>query len=208
MIEIEKRGKLSGEPAKKFKDFLIHHALLIGKSEQLTIFIETENNYLGSINNLNASISIQLISNLITSKYLSTLKGKLGSFDLETRKEFNISFDYSHLNDLFSFLEIFHIFTGCPRYYYREDYKYKDFTISLKYDGLAPDHYEIEKLVPETCSKEVIIKSKDDISNFLSQFELNSYTPEEYKTIMLKVLDSNPPVELRSIDIDSYFTHS
>lgn len=93
---------------------------------------------------------------------------------------------------------MFGVVNGCPRFYYREDYKYKDLTISIKNQGLLTDHFEVEiELEDESKKSEAEIQIED----FISEMNLVLWTEDEYKVLIKKVFEENPPISFEEIDL-------
>lgn len=198
MLEIEKRGKLTKSRSEILRRYLLSNGKLVRKSNQLNIFIEFNNPFLGSIENTKASINISITKNLSDNSISCKLKSKTGNMQSGTRAESNISFDLSEINQVFDFLKIFQITEGCPRFYYREDYKLGLMNISLKEKGLAPDHFEVDMEVEDP---EALPQAEDFIAEFARDNELEFFTENEYKEIMLKVFKENPPIPLNNINL-------
>lgn len=198
MIEVEKRGLLTARQKNTLLKFLNRNGEHIRSRNVLTIFIEFDSPFLGSVADTKASISIALIKDLHSNKVTAKLKGKLGKMESGARKEIEIPFQVEYTQQMFSFLEIFEIQTGCPRFYHREDYLYDGMEISIKDEGFAPDHFEIELKVVE---HEQIVDAEEKIGEFLEKRDLKALSEQGYKEMMLKVFTENPPIALTKIDL-------
>ncbi len=198
MLEIEKRGKLTKKRAEILRSYLLSNGKLVRKANQLNIFIEFNNPFLGSIENTKASINISITKNLSDNSISCKLKSKTGNMQAGTRSESNISFDLSEINQVFDFLKIFQITEGCPRFYYREDYKLGLMNITLKEKGLAPDHFEIDMEIEDL---KALPQAEAVIVEFARNNDLKFFTEDEYKEIMLRVFKENPPIPLNNIDL-------
>jgi len=195
---IEKRGPLKLVNKKKLLKELNNNGKLMGKYKQLSTFIEFENPYLGEVESTKASLSINIIRDLLSDEINCNLKAKTGKMESSLRQEVVIPFNIKDLNQIIGLLSIFNITTGCPRYYYREEYSYKGFNFTIKSQGLAPDHFEIKtnietRLIP---SNQIEV----EIRSIIRDLNLRIYTEEEFKNIMLKTYKENPPVKLTSIN--------
>jgi len=200
VIEVEKRGLLSAKQKQSFLNFLKSKARFIRECNQLTVFCETSGDLLGTIDKAKARISIGIVKNFALEKVNCTLKAKLGKMESQSRKEIEIPFSFQLLNSVFAFLNIFGINSGCPRFYHRIDYQYQNFIISVKDQGLIPDHFEIETTVK---SKTKIRKSYKDIEAFAKLQGLKIFTEAEYKKLMLGLYRDNPPVPFEKIDLSA-----
>lgn len=198
MIEIEKRGQLTKQSAGILRGYLLSKGSLVRKSNQLNIFIEFNNPFLGSIENTKASINISITKNLLNNSISCKLKSKTGNMQAGLRTESSISFDLSEIENVFNFLSIFHINEGCPRFYYREDYKLGLMNVTLKEGGLAPDHFEIDMEVEDRKS---LSQAEDAILKLAEDSGLKIYSEDEYKEIMLRVFEQNPPIPFSEIDL-------
>ncbi len=195
MIEIEKRGPLLEEQFQEFQKFLSKNSQLLGKYNQLGIFTTFKNDQ--NKNQINISISQNLSENSTTAR----LKAKLGDLKDTARQELSLPFDLKNIDSIFDFLRMFGVVNGCPRFYYREDYKYKNFTISLKNQGLLQDHYEIEIELEDESQRN---KAEDQIEEFISEMNLVLWTEDEYKVLIKKVFDENPPIDFDKIDLSIF----
>lgn len=204
MIEIEKRGRLDSDAGSTFEEYLKNNAQCVGELEQLAIFIEFNNPYLGEIGNTKASIAIQITKDITSGLFTAKLKGKVGNMQSEIRKEFGIPFEAKNLNDVYGFLGIFGIEEGCPRFYTRRDFMLDEYKISIKRKGLAPDHFEIETELDDSAAAEVT-EYKVKMEEFLKRFKLTTFSETEYKELMLQIFKENPPVKLSSINLEEYF---
>lgn len=199
MLEVEKRGAINQDKIKALREFLQTNGKLKSKLKQLNIFIEFDNAFLGTLENTKHSINVSFSKNIDTSEIVSKLKTKSGLMYSGVRNEISISFDYHNKSSIFDFLSVFGISKGCPRYYYREDYKFNNLNITLKEKGLAPDHFEIDM---EIDSTENVTFAESQIKEFLEQHNLIAYSDEEYKRIMLKVFNENPPIPFSDISFE------
>lgn len=200
MIEVEKRGSLSANGLKHLRDYLINNAVLKSSQKQLNIFIEFDNSFLGSVENTKNSINVSFSKVIGENNINCRLKSKSGLMQSSVRKEVTIPFEFKDRNNIFDFLAVFGINTGCPRYYYREDYIIHDMNVTLKQDGLAPNHFEVDMEIQNLDEMKLAEKR---INDFLLEHNLIAYSDEEYKTIMLKVFKENPPVPIEDISFDS-----
>lgn len=199
MIEVEKRGLFkSKEEKSKFLEFLARKASLKSQSKQLSIFIESDSPFLGNLQDAKASIAIALTKNSLNDEESGVLKAKFGKKESNSRKEVAIPFIVKEVQQIYDFLSIFHITTGAPRYYKRTDYEYEGFLISIKEDGLAPDHFEIEKEVGDQAEVEDAIVQMQD---FVDDFGLEFLTDADYKNLMIKIFNENPPIPLENINL-------
>ncbi len=198
MIEIEKRGRLDPQNKLKLRNFLQKNATLVNDCNQLNIFIEFNNPFLGDIENTKASINVSISKDKINHTIKCKLKSKTGRMESGKRIESSMDFTKSDLDEVFKFLSIFQITEGCPRFYHREDYSYNGLNITLKEGGLAPDHFEIDI---ELEDKDQEDDAEKLIEDFLSQHNLQAYTESEYKEIMLNVFKENPPIPMSEIDL-------
>ncbi len=192
MIEIEKRGPLTKQQFQDFQKFLSENAMLIGKYNQVGIFTTFKNEQ--NKNQINISISQNLIENSTTTR----LKAKLGDLKDTARQELSLPFELKNINSIFDFLRMFGVVNGCPRFYYREDYKYKDLTISIKNQGLLTDHFEVEIELDDESAK---LQAEKQIEDFITEIKLVLWTEDEYKALITKVFEENPPVDFDTIDL-------
>lgn len=198
MIEVEKRGKLSQNELIGLKSFLSRKGKLLKKLKQLNIFIEFDSPFLGDIGNTKASINISLSNEILKKQTTGRLKVKGGNMQSSSRTEVSIPFDIKDINEIYKFLSVFNINRGCPRFYYREDYEYNGITISIKEQGLAPDHFEAEIEIEDIKDREY---AEERINEFTKSLNLQFYTDEEYKSIMLNIFKENPPIDFSDIDL-------
>ena len=146
------------------------------------------------------SLSLAIFKRLDKEKTTFQLKAKTGRMESGTRKEILISFKRTELKQILAFLELFEIKTGCLRFYHRYDFQYGQYFISLKENGFAPDHFEIETTAK---NQEAVGKEGQKIQVLLNSLGLKAYSEEEYKEIMLSTFRRYPPVPFSEIDFST-----
>ena len=194
-IEIEKRGRL--EIKGKFLEYLKTNGKFLGEYNQLSIFCESGSRFLGNIENTKVSVAVTILNNLKLKKISYKLKVKSGKMESGVRKELILPFKAKNLIDILNLLEVFEITTGCPRFYHRYDFKIGKYFVSIKENGYAPDHFEIETVVEE--DKKVENETRK-LEKFVESLGLKFYSDQEYREIMLGTFRKYPPVPFSKID--------
>lgn len=196
MIEVELRG-----PLKEKREELIAHAVkhgtLLGELNQIAIFCDTWDERLGNFYDPKVRVAFQLSYDVHTKQQSLHLKVKNGHWANVGRQEVVLHLRPEELPRAYQLLNTFGITSGCPRFYHRIDYQIGDITLSLKEDGLAPDHWEVEIAVEKNDEA----KAHKQLQAFLKNLGFMPWTEEEYKTIINKVYRENPPVEFGKIDV-------
>lgn len=195
MIEIEKRGPINPTQYEALQQFLKDNGEQVLRCNQVGIFTTYKN---GEVKN---QINISVTQDLDKETTKARLKAKLGDLKDSARKEISIPFEVSNIQSIYDFLAMFGVSTGCPRYYYREDYKYEDLTISIKNGGLLTDHYEIEIEIENESEKE---SSIEKLEAFIRSQNLELWNEDEYKVLIKKIFEENPPIPFAEIDVSQY----
>lgn len=201
-IELEKRGGLDIAKKRKLLDFLHKNARFLGEYHQNTIFIEFGSKHLGEIQNTKNSIAITQKQDCKTGKKEFELKVKNGNMQKGYRPENCIRINPEDIFETVSFLSVFEITTGCPRYYHRYDFEYRNFFMSIKEGGYAPDHFEIELMLEDVKD---LPEAERKIDTITKKLNLSTYTDDEYKMIMLGTYAKYPPVKLTRKLIEEFF---
>jgi adenylate cyclase class IV len=197
MIEIEKRGPLNPTQYKTLQQFLKDKGEQVLRCNQVGIFTTYKN---GEVKN---QINISITQDLDINTTKARLKAKLGDLKDSARKEISIPFDIKDIDSIYDMLRMFGVTNGCPRYYYREDYRYKNFNISIKSKGLLEDHYEIEVELDDNGDKDAATK---EILEFLSSQNLSYWEEDEYKVTIKRIFEENPPIDFSEISLSEYLT--
>lgn len=200
-IEVERRGPLEKEAKGFLLKYLKDNAHFVGEIEQLTVFCDTQGRALGSIEQAKARISLALIADLTTGQVELSLKAKRGKMESSARQEIELPFAVDKFSEVIELLKLFGIEKGCPRFYRRRDYRLDKFLITVKDEGLAKDHFEIEAIVDSAEeTKQVLMEMERRVEDL----ELEFYTEEEYKQMMLDLYQDNPPVCWAEIDFSRF----
>ncbi len=195
MIEIEKRGPINPTQYKALQQFLKDNGEQVLRCNQVGIFTTYKN---GEVKN---QINISITQDLDKETTKARLKAKLGDLKDSARKEISIPFEVKDIDSIYDMLRMFGVSNGCPRYYYREDYKYEDLTVSIKNGGLLTDHYEIEIEIENESEKE---SSIEKLETFIRSQNLELWNEDEYKVLIKKIFEENPPIPFAEIDVTQY----
>jgi adenylate cyclase class IV len=196
-IEIEKRGRLEIKDKEKFLEYLKKNGRFLNEYNQLSVFCESGSRFLGDIESTKASVAITILNDLKRLKTNYKLKVKNGKMESGTRNELVLPFKAKNLTEIMSLLEVFEITSGCPRFYHRLDFKLGKYFISIKENGYAPDHFEIETVIKDEKKVE---KEIQKLEKFIESLGLKFYSDQEYKEIMLGTFRKYPPVTFSEID--------
>lgn len=195
MIEIEQRGYLS----ESFKGWLEGNAEKVDEYEQLNVFCESDQDSVEGFVDKKYTMSVVLTKRhgVVTGE----AKMKKGDIGAASRQEYQFDFDPDDIDSLLGILETLGVTGYCLRYYQRTDYKYREFDISLKENGLLADHYEIETGVSDESKVE---EGKKIMNQFIQERGLNILGKDEYEPILQQIYKDNPPVKWEEIDLSRF----
>lgn len=202
MIEVEFRGPLTAPRRKKVLSAISHIGKKIREVDQLTIFCDTQSEHFGNFYDPKLRLAIQLSKELPKGDRRLALKVKGGHWGKASRQETVLDLDPNSLAKAYRFLESLGIIAGCPRFYHRLDFAIGDINLSLKDSGLAPDHWEIEL---EVDKENVVPAAKKRLNNLINKLDLTAWTEDEYRKIITKIYQENPPILFTQVDTRLYF---
>lgn len=195
-LEIEKRGYLNTNEKALLIKFLDKNALFKSTKKQLNIFCSINNDYFSEKTKIKSSLSIVIEEDIISKEIKMFLKSKFGNVEDLKREEVSINLEKTSPLEIFKFLRSLGIEEGCPRYYLRKDYTYNNLNVTIKENGLVPDHFEVELIKGNNV---------DDIDQFINKNKLNCFSSSQYKQLLKELLINNPPVLLNEIKFKDYF---
>lgn len=195
MIEIEQRGYLTPE----FKNWLEANSEKVDEYDQVNIFCQetSDVDYVFEKKKYTMSVVLTRRGDRVTGK----AKVKKGDYGAVSRQEYEFDFDPKDTSDLLGVLETLGINGYCPREYHRTDYKYGDFEISTKENGLLADHFEVEMVVEDESKVE---EGKKLMGRFFAERGVKIFEKEEYELLLRKIFEENPPVSWEEIELGKY----
>lgn len=199
MIEVELRGPLPEPEKALLLSRFGRKWLLTRDSKQLTIFCDTSDKRLGSFYNPKLPIAVQLSYDEASLTETLSLKVKSGHWRNIFRPEIELQLLPSQLQQTYDFLNAIGITSGCPRYYHRVDYRIdQNLLISLKDSGLAPDHWELERVIAHAGSAE---RTKRLLAKTATRLGLRTWGKQKYQRIITAIYEENPPIPFGNIDV-------
>ncbi|MBU0648459.1 hypothetical protein KJ855_04750 [Patescibacteria group bacterium] len=195
MIEIEQRGYLT----KEFKDWLDGNAEKIDEYDQVNIFCQETSDVDYVFDKKKYTMSVVLTKR--GDRVLGKAKVKKGDYGAVSRQEYEFDFDPKDTPDLLGVLETLGINGYCPREYHRTDYKYGNFEISAKENGLLADHFEVEMQVEDESK---VGEGKKMMDKFFAERGVKIFKKNEYELLLRKIFEDNPPVQWDQISLDKF----